>query len=227
MSQWSFTPEQARVLAALVEKAVTTPAYYPMTVNGLMAACNQKNARHPVMKLNEAQVAHTLSDLAERRLVERDDNAGRVPKWRHRFGHELLVQPPVLAVLVSLMLRGPQTLAELRSNASGLKGPQDAEGVRAALERLADRAEPLVRELPRTPGQSAPRWAHLLCGEPDLSEVPAPRSARSGSVDPDALTDLTERVEVLERELAALREALGLTAAPEAANPGDDRRDDA
>ena len=209
MPEIQLTPTQARVLACLAEKAVTTPAYYPMTVNGVMAAANQKSNRHPVMSLREAEVGGALADLETMKLVSRDDDSGRVPKWRQRFEHETLLPKPVLAVLVALMLRGPQTIAELKTRAEPLGGPADNDGVQAALERMADRADPFVMELPRAAGQSATRWAHLLCGEPEIPEA-APAPARSGGQQ-QALAELTERVEILERQVAELRSALGVS----------------
>ena len=131
MPEIQLTPTQARVLACLAEKAVTTPAYYPMTVNGVMAAANQKSNRHPVMSLREAEVGGALADLETMKLVSRDDDSGRVPKWRQRFEHETLLPKPVLAVLVALMLRGPQTIAELKTRAEPLGGPADNDGVQA------------------------------------------------------------------------------------------------
>jgi hypothetical protein len=214
MSEIRLTPTQARVLACLVEKAVTTPAYYPMTVNGVMAAANQKSNRHPVMSLRESEVGAALADLETMKLVSRDDDRGRVPKWRHRFEHETLLPKPVLAVLAALMLRGPQTVAELKTRAEPLGGPADNEGVQAALARMADRADPFVRELPRAPGQSATRWAHLLCGEPEIPAA-APAPARSGGQQ-QALAELAARVETLERQVAELRGALGMADSGEA-----------
>lgn len=209
MSEILLTPTQARVLACLCEKAITTPAYYPMTLNSIVAAANQKSNRHPLMSLREAEVGAALTDLEGMRLVSRDDDSGRVPKWRHRFEHETLLPKPVLAVLVVLMLRGPQTIAELKSRAEPLAGPADNAGVQAALERLADRAEPFVQELPRQAGQSATRWAHRLCGEPEIPEA-APAPARSGGQQ-QALAELAARVETLERQVAELRSALGVS----------------
>ncbi|MGH8519538.1 MAG: DUF480 domain-containing protein [Panacagrimonas sp.] len=113
----TLDPIEARVIASLVEKSVTTPQYYPLSVNAVLVACNQKSSRDPVMSLTEGEVGAALARLESQRLAKRDDQGSRVPKWRHRFQHELLLKEPVMAVLVTLMLRGPQTLAELRANA--------------------------------------------------------------------------------------------------------------
>lgn len=197
-----LSPIQARVIASLVEKSISTPQYYPMTVHAVVAACNQKTVRSPVMNLSEGEVGAALSDLEAMKFASRDDYSGRVPKWRHQFHHQMLLKPPALAVLVTLMLRGPQTVAELRSHAAPLGGPSDAAGVEEVLELLADRAEPLVKPLPRTPGQAALRYAHLLCGEPELPAEPA--APPRGSVE---LSALLARIEALEARVAALEAA--------------------
>lgn len=196
-----LSPIEARVLAALTEKSVTTPQYYPLTPNAVLAACNQKSARHPVMELNESQVGAALLSLEAASLVSRDEHSGRVAKWRHRFHHQLLVSPSTLAPLVSLMLRGPQTLAELRSTAEILGGSSDLAQLASALDDLADRAQPLVATLPKAPGQSAARWTHLLCGPVD-SAIPAARSASSAGA------DLHARVAELEQQLLEMRQRL-------------------
>ena len=215
MTALLLTPNEARVLAALVEKSLTTPQYYPMTVNALMMASNQKNSRDPVMTLSEGDVGAALNRLDAERLAQRDDLAGRVPKWRHRFQHQLLLKPETMAVLATLMLRGPQTPAELRANAAALAGPADAEGVAAALADLADRAQPFAMPLSRAPGQAATRYVHLLCGEPDAQATgattePQARSGSSARHSPiSAQTDeLVARVAALEERLATLEKKL-------------------
>jgi uncharacterized protein YceH (UPF0502 family) len=199
-----LSTNEARVVAALVEKSIATPQYYPMSVNALAAACNQKNGRHPVMSLTEGDVGSALNRLEDMRLAKRDDQGSRVPKWRHRFNHELLLKDHATALLVTLMLRGPQTLAELRANGSTIGGPADAEGVLATLKDLADRAQPLVSELPRAPGQSATRWRHRVTNEPDPEPdaFPAarerPESAGTSALEA-RIAALEARVEELEK----------------------------
>ena len=208
-----LSPNEARVLAVLVEKSITTPQYYPMTVNAVMMAANQKNSRHPVMSLTEGEAGAALNQLEAEKFATRDDNAGRVPKWRHRFQHQLLLKAPTMAVLATLMLRGPQTPAELRANAAVLNGPADADGVQAALDDLADRAQPMVMLLPRLPGQAAARYAHLLSGKPELPAADsaamtaaAPRAASSAPSGNgmERLAQLEARVLELEARLAEL-----------------------
>lgn len=193
---------QARVVACLVEKSMTTPAYYPMTVNAIVNAANQKSSRNPVMNLTEGQVGAALIRLADDGWVERDDSSARSVKWRQRFMHHLLLKPDVQAVLVALILRGPQTRSELRANASNLRGPDDLDGVDSALDRLADRAEPLVVQLPRGAGQKESRWAHLLCGTPDIPEPAAAPPSASGN------SGLAARVEALEQQVEQLTSRL-------------------
>lgn len=204
----TLTPTQARVIAALVEKSITTPQYHPMTVNALMLAANQKTCRSPVTSLSEGEVGGALADLAEMQFCSRDDSSGRVPKWRQRFSHQMLLKPPSLAVLVTLMLRGPQTASELRTNAAGVGGPADAEGLAAAIDDLADRAQPLVAQLPRAAGQKEARYAQLMCG-PVESALPADGTV---TVAPEApvRAGLESRVAALEARLAELERQLGL-----------------
>lgn len=204
MSVLLLTAAEARVVAALTEKSLTTPDYYPMTVNGLMAACNQKTSRNPVLSLTEGEVGHALITLEEKGLVGRDDSSARATKWRSRFLHQMLLKPATQAVLVTLMLRGAQTTAELRSNAAALNGPAEADAVQAALDDLADRAQPLVMTLPRQAGQAATRHAHLLCGEPVITASEEMPSARTPSNTEARLLALETRVAELERKLADL-----------------------
>ena len=211
MSALLLSLNEARVLASLVEKSLTTPQYYPMTVNGVMLASNQKNSRSPVMSLSEGDAGAALNQLEAQRLVKRDETSGRAVKWRHQFQHQLLLKTGGVAVLATLMLRGPQTLAEIRANASGLNGPADIEGVQAVLDDLADRANPLVKLLPRGTGQSTVRYAHLLCGEdaiPAVVESAASSSSGGGGGNAALIAQLLERVDALEARVAELERAL-------------------
>lgn len=202
MTALQLSETEARVLASLVEKSITTPQYYPLTQNSLVAACNQKSGRHPVLSLSEKAVGEALLGLEQMNLVRRDDRSGRALKWRHLFQHELLLKPPVMAVLATLMLRGPQTLAEIRSHAAPLGGPDDIAGVQAALDDLADRAEPMASALPRQAGQSAQRYVQNLSPQPEFLEIPA--SGRVTSSDLEArVAQLEDRVAELEARLAA------------------------
>ncbi|MEC9363353.1 MAG: DUF480 domain-containing protein, partial [Pseudomonadota bacterium] len=165
-----------------------------------------------VMSLSEGDVGNALNSLEERKLVVRDSFSARAQKWRHQFQHQMMLKPETQAVLVALMLRGAQTQAELRAHAEALNGPTDLDGVQAALTDLADRAQPLVTELARAPGQSATRWAHLLCGAPAADAVaPAsPRSAAAAAPANDDIVALRERVAALEARMAGLEAQLGI-----------------
>lgn len=211
MSTLLLTPAEARVLASIVEKSISTPQYYPMTVNAIMLACNQKSSRSPVMNLTEGDVGAALNSLEQNKLVARDDFGGRVPKWRHHFHNQLLLKAPVMAVLATLILRGPQTLSELRANAVGLGGPADSEAINQVLQDLADRAQPLATLLPRAVGQSSLRYAHTLCGEvampfaPESMSVAAPIAAAiTAGGEKITLADLYERIRELEARVTEL-----------------------
>jgi uncharacterized protein len=199
MTDVLLSAAEARVVASLVEKSITTPQYYPMSVNAIMLAANQKSSRNPVMNLSEGDTGAALLRLEQEKLVARDDQSGRVTKWRHRFQHQMLLNPQPLAVLVTLMLRGPQTPAELRGNAAGLGGPVDPAAVAAAIEDLSDRAQPLVVLLPRAPGQKEARYAHTLCGVPAIPESPASEEPAMVQVPPRPA-----RMEIFEERIAAL-----------------------
>ena len=204
MTPLLLSATEARVVAALSEKSISTPQYYPMTVNAIMLASNQKSSRDPVMQLREGEVGAALLDLAQKGLAARDDAGSRVPKWRQLFQHHLLLQPPAFSVLVTLMLRGPQTQAELRSNAAALGGPADAEGIARVIGDFAERAQPLAVLLPRAPGQKEQRYAHTLCGDPAAQPQPAPVTAREPVPERASLAGLEERLRELEARVLAL-----------------------
>ncbi|MEW6169523.1 MAG: YceH family protein [Pseudomonadota bacterium] len=215
MSELQLSPAEARVVAALVEKSIATPQYYPMTVNAIMLAANQKTSRSPVMSLTEGEVGAALNRLEELKLVVRDSFSGRVQKWRHQFQHQMLLKPPTLAVLVTLMLRGPQTAAELRANAEPLGGPKDVDALEAALNDLLDRAQPLVVQLARAPGRSAVRWAHMLSGVPSAEALSAAEPERSRGTAGTGLAELHARIEALEARVTELETQLGLGHGPD------------
>lgn len=203
MSELLLSPAEARVLAALVEKSVTTPQYYPMTLNAIMLAANQKSSRHPVMNLSEGEVGNTLNRLEELKLIGRDSFSARAQKWRHQFSPQLLLKPQTAALLATLMLRGPQTLAELRANAGPLGGPTEGEALAAALNDLADRAQPFVVLLPRAAGQKEARYAHTLCGDAAGEEWSEPEIP-VGRTEPGAVAALEARIQALEAKVAQL-----------------------
>ena len=189
-----------RVLGALMEKERTTPDQVPMTLNAILAACNQRTAREPVMELSESEVAAALKTLFEDVLVWRTESA-RSTRWRQSVERRWHLQPATQAVMALLLLRGPQTVGELRARSERLHPFASAAEVEAALQRLAAPPEPLVAELPRAPGQKETRWAHLVGEEPPAVQPvgrPTPAPNR------DAGTELERRLAELERRVAEL-----------------------
>lgn len=165
-----LSPLEARLIGALIEKQITTPDQYPLSLNALVNACNQKSNRDPVMQLEEAVVQRTLEGLSRKHLVmERSGFGSRVPKYQHRFCNTefgtLKLDPQELAIVCELLLRGPQTPGELRSRASRMAAFEQASDVESALTRLAERAGgPFVRRLAREPGRRESRYAQLFSG---------------------------------------------------------------
>lgn len=192
---------EARILGCLVEKEATTPDQYPLTANAIVLACNQKNNREPVLELEAGAVGHALRQMAERGLVRVVDGA-RALRYDHRFAQHWSLTTRQAALLAVLILRGPQTLAELHARSERLAPPAEMEQSRLALERLFQRSPALVINLGHGAGQREDRYMHLLCGPVAAADfvksAPAP-SARGG---------LDARVEALEAEVAALRDAL-------------------
>jgi uncharacterized protein YceH (UPF0502 family) len=200
-----LTPVQARVLACLMEKQRTTPDQYPLTLNALVTACNQKSARHPVMKLNPGEVGHTVGELRDRGLIHAGFS-GRTERYDHKMAGQFMLDRRQQAVLCVLMLRGPQTPGELRTNTARLADFDDLGAVHTTLDELARHAPPLVRELPRQPGMREQRFAHLLCGEPNIPETPA--AAVSSGNRPGDAAGHEARIERLEADVIALRKEL-------------------
>ena len=200
---------QARVAGCLIEKEITTPEYYPLSLNALVNACNQKSSRDPVMELSERDVRSALTDLEDAGLVRVLADA-RVPKFEHRMRDALggpNLRRDETAVLCLLLLRGPQTPAELRARADRLYSFDDTPAVQSTLERLAAREEPMVRVLARQPGSREARWYHLLSGEVPESLVAAPTSAPNVRRGPEG-EELLQRVATLEERVRALEERL-------------------
>jgi uncharacterized protein len=195
-----LTPLEARLLGVLIEKEKTTPDAYPLTLNGLAAGCNQKTSRDPVMTVGESEIQAALEDLRGRLLVlETYGASGRVLRYAHNFGKCYGLPAASVALLAVLMLRGAQTVSELRANCERLYRFDDASTVEAYLAELGERASgALVRKQPKQPGSREHRWAHLLCGD-----APAPAAAEQECAD-----SLERRVEQLEREVGELRAEL-------------------
>lgn len=195
-----MTAIQVRVLGCLVEKKETTPEQYPLTLNSLRNACNQKTARQPITGYSVGEIGHTLRELESLGFV-REAWGSRAAKYEHLADKALGLHSKGLALLCPLMLRGPQTPGELKINSHRLFAFNDLDDVHYILGRLSEHEPPLVTVLPRQAGQKEERYAHLLCGEPD---IPAYVPVAAGS----AQGGLTARVEVLELELEKLRERL-------------------
>lgn len=215
MARPTLDPVEVRVLGALVEKALATPDSYPLTLNALVSACNQKTSREPVTNYGERDVRAALDRLMRRSLVGTTSGAGhRVAKFRHTLDRALDLSRREVAVLALLMLRGPQTPGEIRTRSGRLADLASVEDAEEVLWLLGDRDEPLVTRLPRASGQSADRFAHLLSGESvEADEAAAPEAAPEAesahALEPDpAPADLQARVEALEAEVARIGAAL-------------------
>jgi uncharacterized protein YceH (UPF0502 family) len=168
----ALTPVEARVLGVLVEKQHTVPDTYPLSLNALTSGCNQKTARVPVMNVSEADVIEAIDGLKRLSLVF-EGSSSRVPRFEHNMNRVFGLPSQAVALLTTLLLRGPQTAAELRLNAARLHGFADVSSVEAFLDELAANDPPRVVKLPRTPGERESRWMHLLCGDVILDEMPA------------------------------------------------------
>ncbi len=192
---------EARVLAVLVEKAFTVPDSYPMSLNSLTLGVNQKTARDPVMNASEADVASALDELKAMSLVN-TVSGSRVVRFEHNMKRVLGVPGQAEALLTVLMLRGPQTAAELRLNAERIHKFADVSSVEGFLDELATREPPMARKLPRAPGAREQRWAHLLSGEP---EMPMGASASAGAGGAYAGASVPSGPDPRDEEIAALR----------------------
>jgi len=204
-----LTDTEVRVLGCLIEKELATPEYYPLTLNALTNACNQKSNRDPVMQLDEADVVRALDALRFKQLALLSAEGGRVPKYRHILTEKLRFSPAELAVLAELLLRGPQTVGELRTRAERMHAFADLAAVEEVLEELQGRTPPLVTKLPRQPGRKEQRYVQLFAGEPELDaeEHPVlPEAARLRVMAEEGrLARLEEEVASLRAEVAGLR----------------------
>ena len=199
-----LTDIETRVLGSLIEKQVTTPEYYPLTLNALTLACNQKNNRNPVTSYSENQVSEALESLREKNLAYIFyGSTSRVPKYKHVMPEVMHLNPPETALMCVLMLRGPQTLGELRGNASRLHDFGGLEEVEQTLNGLIAREpDPLVARLPRQPGQKEGRFAHLLSGEINLESL----AESERVVPPSRRVSLEEKVDALAAEVEKLKD---------------------
>src|SRR5579871_1996793 len=200
---------ETRVLGALVEKELTTPEYYPLSLNALVNACNQKSNRDPVMNLDEDSVREALRSLEKKGLAGPADNmVSRVTKYEHRLQEAYNFTRHETAVLAELLLRGPQTPGELRTRADRMHKFEDLGIAMSTLQRLMKREPPLVKVLPRQPGTKEARYAHLLSGDVELPQQESSSAiAAAGSGDGrDRIARLEDHVESLQTEIAELKQ---------------------
>ena len=202
-----LTPLEARILGVLVEKEKTTPDAYPLTLNSLTSGCNQKTSRDPVMNVGESEIQAALEELRSRVLVlETYGASGRVLRYAQNFGKCYGLPAASVALLTVLMLRGAQTVSELRANCERLYRFNDASSVEAYLDELAALASgALVTRLPKQPGSREHRWAHLLCGPPSLPD----HQTIGNDSGVNNTADMEERVSRLEIEVGELRNLIG------------------
>lgn len=211
-----LTPNETRVIGCLMEKSLVTADQYPLTLNALINACNQKSSRNPVMSLTQGVVQHTVRELEVKKLVIFEENFRRgVEKYKHRFCNthfsELQLDPAQFAIVCALMLRGPQTPGELKTHCARLHDFADNNEVVDALTGLIEREQgPLMVQLPRTPGRKDSAYMHLFSGPVDVEEYAAnvQQTAASDSSGRVSMSELTQRVITLEQELAELRKIL-------------------
>ena len=205
---------ERRVLGSLLEKDITTPDYYPLTLNALVAACNQKSNREPVMELDESAVRSALRTLAEKRLAGDARSEGRVSRFEHRLGERLNLGRRESAILCTLLLRGPQTPGELRGRSERMHRIEDLDELQLVLQKLIAHDPPLAVLLPRQPGTKEARYADALGGEQEAmitTQSAAPVAAGPGivaHVHADHNPEAEQRIAALEAETAQLREQL-------------------
>ena len=194
---------EVRVLGSLIEKELTTPEYYPLSLNSLTNACNQKSNRDPVMALAEEDVVRALDSLRLKQLVVLSADGGRVPKYRHLLAEKMGLLPAEQAIICELLVRGPQTVGELRTRGERMHPFGDLAAVEEVLQELMQREKPLIALLPRQPGRKEGRYAQLFSGMPDVTveeHGAAPEAARV------RVTAENNRIAKLETEVTALRD---------------------
>jgi hypothetical protein len=207
----NLTETEVRVLGALIEKDITTPEYYPLSMNALVNACNQKSNRDPVMQLDEPAVRDALETLQQQRLAGPARGAdSRVTKYEHRLQEVFNFTRPEIAVLCVLLLRGPQTPGELRGRAERMHRFEALDDVQAALQKLMQRDPPLAKVLPRQPGTKESRYVHLLAGDVAVPESPyaANVPASRGPADAGRIARLEEEVAELRKEFSDVKDQL-------------------
>ncbi len=204
-----LTDAEARVLGCLIEKELTTPDAYPLTLNALRNACCQKSNRDPVVQMEERDVLRAIDGLIDKKLASIFHSAGgRVPKYKHRMEGTLFLDEATNAILAELMLRGPQTAGELRSRASRMHAFDSIQQVEAVLAPLLEEPEAMVTKLAVQPGRKEPRFAQLLCGAVEIEDLPPPKTEKlrmEMHAEDERLEKLETDVQALRRELEELR----------------------
>ncbi len=194
---------EARILGSLIEKERTTPDYYPMTLNALTNACNQKSNRNPVVSFDETAIVRSLDSLQDKGLSEKLYKAdSRVPKYSHLFNSKLKLSPREVAVLCVLMLRGPQTMGELRSRCERMYKFDGLQEVEEVLTGFINREQPMIVKLPRQAGRKENRYMHLLSGEPEISDIGPAVAEEAATL---TVRGENEKIAQLEEQLSTLR----------------------
>jgi uncharacterized protein len=207
-----FSENEIRVLGCLIEKEITTPEYYPLSLNALLNACNQKSNRDPILSLDEAGVRQAIRGLSDQALVRSAGSDSRVAKYEHRLNELYNFHRHEIALLCALFLRGPQTPGELRTRTERMYEFEDLEAVHSALNHLMRREPPMAKILPRQPGTKESRYMHLFAGEEaptyqNAAEPPSNSTATAkSSAAADRISQLEVEVDALRRELETLRE---------------------
>ena len=208
---FQLTDNEAQVLGALIEKEITTPEYYPLSLNALINACNQKSNRDPLMHLDEDAARQALRGLNEQLLARSAASDSRVAKFEHRLGEAFNFDRKETAIICELLLRGPQTPGELRSRAERMHPFEDLSEVQTTLQRLMRREPPLVKLLPRQAGMKEARYTHLLSGDVEVTSagiediLSAPRAVGAHRA-PDDIAKLEAEVSALREEVQSLKQ---------------------
>lgn len=211
---------EARVLGALMEKQLTTPDQYPLTLNSLQLACNQKTSREPISSYESGAIQRCVSELQDRQLVA-VDYGSRAARYDQRLTRVLSVDKQTQAILTIMLLRGPQTVAEILTRTQRMVEFANPQALEEKLQQLCAKTKPLILHIPRQPGQREDRYTHLLCGAPDLAAIAAMQSAAKNSGASDELSaqqeqkiqQLESRIELLEKQVSMLMELNGVSAA--------------
>ena len=201
----NLTAIEARVLGALMEKQLTTPDAYPLTLNALVTACNQKTSREPVSNYSNGDIEHCVNQLRQRQFVE-VEYGSRANRYDQRLTRKLFLEKPAQAVLTIMLLRGPQTINELLTRTERMANFSSGAAIEDLLNLMCQKTAPIIMKISRQAGQREDRYMHLLCGEPDLSQWSAPTTSSS----PSQRQDLEQRVVQLEAKLQKVLEHLNL-----------------